>query len=358
MGVEVAFTGDSQRKSCMDEFDEIDPDDDKKIEDVNKTNEKDGTFLQKCHDLRIYLETYNAKYKHCFNGETASLFLSNRDLIYSALVRCTKYEERQAELKRGKEKQVATAGELGKHTAEEDSAKLTLLGEQKSEAVAGCTNEKCKSKEMENQKQPEREGMHKGEPKSRKEQETSVSLQELATVTNSLSTDQELLGNKAHSSGSHSQEDPTLIRSSNLDSPKSVEGVTQPDDSLQGTPATNSYLKVISDVIGLASEKSLLKNFPYDCIITSGPDKPSRSSSTTLIQHPVDQVDKAKPVSKGSDTDLLSSETSGKEMTPGKSHHVAGLPSARSSLPDESVSSTGTPLTTSGVLSPGLSLPF
>ncbi|SBS99182.1 PIR Superfamily Protein [Plasmodium ovale curtisi] len=323
MGVEVAFSRDSQRKSCMDEFNDIDSNDDKKIEDVKQTDEEDGTFLQKCHDLRNYLETYNEKYKHCFKGEAAAFFLFNRDLIYKALVKCTNYEKRLTELELLKEKQVATADELGEPNAEkEGSTKRTLLGEQTSEAVTDCKNTKCNSKEMEDQTQPEREGMHNGESESRKEQETSVSLQELATVTKSLSNDQELLGNKAHSSGSHSQEDPTLIESSNLDSPKSVEGVTQPDDYLQG------------------------------------PDKPSHSSSTTLIQHPVDQVDEANPNSKGSDADLLSSETSGKEITPGQSHHVAGLPSARSSLPDESVSSTGTPLTTSGVSSPGLSLPF
>ncbi|SBT02717.1 PIR Superfamily Protein [Plasmodium ovale curtisi] len=332
MVVEVSFRGDSQRKSCMDEFIDIDPNDDKKIEDVNKTNEEDGTFLQKCHDLRKYLETYNVKYKHCFNGETAALFLSNRDLIYAALVKCTKYEERQAELKRREEKQVATPDELGKHTAEEGSAKLALLGEEKSEGIADCRNEKCKSKEMENQKQPVREGMHKGESKSRKEQATSVPLQELETETNSLSTDQELLGNKAHSSDSHTQEDPPLIGSANLGSPKSVEGVTQPDDSLQGNPVTNSDPNVISDVNGLACNKFLLTNSPDDCVMASDPGKPSSSLNTTLMQHSVDQVDLAKLTSKVSVAGALSSENPGKELSPGKSPQVADLTPASSSL--------------------------
>ncbi|SBT31174.1 PIR Superfamily Protein [Plasmodium ovale wallikeri] len=274
MGVEVAFSGQPKGKSCMDEYNDISPEDDKKTDDVNDTNEEDDTFIQKCNDLRQYLVLYNKKYNHCFKGEAAAYFMINRELINAALTKCNEYDKRQEELNREKETQTAKSNALDANGMQvRDSAKVTLLGEKESELVEECKDETCKSKQLEDQEQPDRLGKHSDEGGQESEKITSGSLPELATPTNSLSTGHEPLENKAHSSSPHSQEDATVIGSPGPHPPKGVETVSNTDSSPQGTPIVNPDPKETSIAIS-TSENS--DSFAIHSE-TSGKDTPGQS---------------------------------------------------------------------------------
>lgn len=342
MGVEVAFSGQSKGKSCMEEYNDISPEDDKKTSDVNDTNEEDDTFKQKCNDLRQYLELYDKKYNHCFKGEAATYFILNRELINKALIKCNEHDKRQEELNRAKETQIAEANALDANGMQlGGSAKVTLLGEKESELAEECKDETCKQKQLEDPEQPERLGKHSDEGQE-SEKITSGSPPELATLTNSLSTGHETLENKAHSSSPHSQEDATVIGSPSTHPPKGVETDTDPDSSPQGTPIVNSDPKETSVVTGLDSDKSLRTDSHGDSVSASKSDRPSNSAGITFSKPSVEKVDQAISTLESSDSFAPHSETSEKDP-PGQSPQVSGLSSASPSLTAAGESLPGLP---------------
>ncbi|SBT56265.1 hypothetical protein POVWA2_075930 [Plasmodium ovale wallikeri] len=207
MGVDVTFSSQSKRKTCTDEYYEIDPEDDKKLEVVNETDEKDSTFLQKCSVLKQYLVLYNEKYKHCFNSEAAVYFLTNRQMINTALIRCNRYEELQATLEREKGKQMITEKELGeKHAKEEDLAEGTISSGKESESTPECKEEICKTSHSEEQIQEETREIGGEEPDSRGDKDIAESPEEPVLVDNSLSTNPDQSGHESHPSKSDSEE--------------------------------------------------------------------------------------------------------------------------------------------------------
>ncbi|SBT73646.1 hypothetical protein, conserved [Plasmodium ovale] len=206
MGVDVTFSSQSKGKTCTDEYSEIDPDDDKKLEVVNETDEKDSTFLQKCSVLKQYLVSYNEKYKHCFNSEAAVYFLANREMINTALTRCTRYEKLQETLERGKEKEVITEKELGeKHTQQEDLAVGTVSSGKEGEPTAECKEEICKTPHSREQIQEETKEIGGEEPDSRGDKDIAGSPQEPVPVDNSLSTNPDQSGHENHPSEADSE---------------------------------------------------------------------------------------------------------------------------------------------------------
>lgn len=205
MGVKVVFSEQLQGKTCMDEYNDISTDDDKKIEDVNKTDEDDPTFTQKCNILRQYLNEYNAKYSHCFTGEDSVYFLYTISSINGALTKCTNYK-RRLELESHRTKSIHVESKLGeKYSQVDHSAKGTVSPGEEGEATSECKEETCKTKHLENQEQSERGGTRGGEPDSRSEQITSGSSQELEAPTDTLSTGHEVLGTISHVSSADSE---------------------------------------------------------------------------------------------------------------------------------------------------------
>ncbi|SBT55432.1 hypothetical protein POVWA2_072240 [Plasmodium ovale wallikeri] len=201
MGVDVAFSSQSQRKNCLDEFSEIDPEDDKKIEVVNGTDEKDNTFPQKCNVLKQYLELYNVKYNHCYKGEAAVYFLTNRDLIITALTKCTKYEERQAEMELEKKKEIITAtGSSIQHKEEDNHEKGTMLSGEEHEATSECREDTCKKMHSGEQEQPEIKENSGEEPELRSDKSIIEPSHEANHPNIPLSTNPGQPGDESHSS--------------------------------------------------------------------------------------------------------------------------------------------------------------
>ncbi|SBT73151.1 hypothetical protein, conserved [Plasmodium ovale] len=206
MGVDVTFSSQSKGKTCTDEYYEIDSDDDKKLEVVNETDETDSTFLQKCSILKQYLVLYNEKYNHCFNSEAAVYFLTNREMINTALMRCARYEELQATLEHGKEKEVITEKELGeKHTQHEDLAVETVSSGKEGEPTAECKEEICKTPHSREQTQEETNVIGGEEPDSRGDKVVAGFPQEPVLVYNSLSTNPDQSGHENHLSEADSE---------------------------------------------------------------------------------------------------------------------------------------------------------
>lgn len=199
MGVDVAFTVQSQRKNCLDEFSEIDPEDDNKIEVVNRTDEKDNTFLQKCNVLKQYLELYNVKYNHCFKGEAAVYFLTNRDLIHAALKKCTKYEEHLAELELEKKRQIITETRSSiRHKEEDDHAKETMLSGEEREAASECGEDTCKTMHSGEKEQPDIRGNSGEESELRSDKSIIEPSHEENHPSISLSTNPGQPGDESH----------------------------------------------------------------------------------------------------------------------------------------------------------------
>ncbi|SBT58484.1 hypothetical protein POVWA1_087990 [Plasmodium ovale wallikeri] len=206
MGVDVTFSSQSKGKTCTDEYYEIDSDDDKKLEVVNETDETDSTFLQKCSVLKQYLVSYNEKYNHCFNSEAAVYFLTNREMINTALMRCARYEELQATLERGKEKEVITEKELGeKHTQEEDLAVRTVSSGKEGESAPECKEEICKTSHSGEQIQKGTKEIDGEEPDSRDDKDIAGSPQEQVLVDNALPTNPDQSGHENHPSEADSE---------------------------------------------------------------------------------------------------------------------------------------------------------
>ncbi|SBT00605.1 hypothetical protein POVCU1_061120, partial [Plasmodium ovale curtisi] len=240
MGVDVTFSSQSKRKTCTDEYYEIDPEDDKKLEVVNETDEKDSTFLQKCSVLKQYLVLYNEKYKHCFNSEAAVYFLTNRQMINTALIRCNRYEELQATLEREKGKQMITEKELGeKHAKEEDLAEGTISSGKESESTPECKEAICKTSHSEEQIQEETKEIGGEESDSRGDKDISESPQEPVLVDNSLSINPDQSGHESHPSKSDSEEISTSTCYTDItdtDAPghATYHSIDAPDDEVTG----------------------------------------------------------------------------------------------------------------------------
>ncbi|SBT85015.1 PIR protein [Plasmodium ovale] len=354
MGIEVAYSGQSQKKSCMDEYNDINPDDDKKKDEVNETNEEDSTFPQKCKDLREYLESYNAKYSHCFKSDASLYFLLTIDSIKEALKKCTEHEKRQAVLEREKETQIIKADDSGEPPAvDEDSSKATLSVDKKSELLDKGKDETCKSKQFEDQKQQCIEGTHSLESESRTEQITSGSSQDVPLSNGSLSPNHGQPDNEAQTSGSHSTED-SLSNETTSVSPETDEIVSHLDNELRGVPFVDSESNNPSGVSRLGNGNHLstpihdIYNLISEHHIFSG-------SSKFSITVPSDrQVDKTYQTLQGGAADNLPSEISAKESSPELSSHGEETSTISATLPAGEMVSKDLALTAEGQTPTGI----
>ncbi|SBT56101.1 PIR Superfamily Protein [Plasmodium ovale wallikeri] len=330
MAVEVSFSEKSQNKTCMDEYFDIDPVIEKKVDDVDKTDENEDTFLEKCNGLRKYLESYNDKYKHCFDDEASYYFFHNRSLMNTALIRCTDYEKRLEELKRTQQAQVNKADEPGEpHAEEEDSTKAALLGEKKIETSADCTDATCKSKELEDQKDPQREGSNSDESESKVELNTLETSQGLTLSNSPLSSSQVQSGNEDHSSTFHTTE----------------------GTSLNNVPNINSKV----DETG--NTKTLLTDSPGTSDTEFVPLRSPSSSSATIRESPDDRVNHIDPTPKGYVTGAPLSQSSVKQSSPGQSADVGEVAPINPILSTEEFPTIGSFLTPADGESNSLSLP-
>ncbi|SBS91361.1 PIR Superfamily Protein [Plasmodium ovale curtisi] len=330
MAVKVSFSEKSQSKTCMDEYFDIDPVIEKKLDDVNKTDENEDIFLEKCNDLRKYLESYNAQYKHCFDDEASYYFVHNRSLMDTALIRCTNYEKRLEESKSEQQAQVNKADEPGEsHAEEEDSTKVALLGENKIETSEDCTDATCKSKELEDQKKPQREGANSGEPESKGELNTLETSQGLTLSHSPLSANQLQSGNEDHSSTFHTTEGTSL----------------------------NDVPNISSKVDETGNTKTLLTDSPSTPVKESVPLRSPSSSSATIRESPDDLVNQIDPIPKGSVTGAPLSQSSVKQSSPGQLADVEEVAPINPILSTAEFPTIGSFLTPADGESNGLSLP-
>ncbi|SBT33182.1 PIR Superfamily Protein [Plasmodium ovale wallikeri] len=354
MGIEVAYSGQSQKKSCMDEYDDMNSDDDKKIDEVNETNEEDSTFSQKCKVLREYLASYNAKYSHCFKGDASSYFLFTINSIKVALKKCTEHEKRQAVLESEKEKQIITADDSGEPlVVDEDSSKAALSVEKKSELLDKGKDETCESKQFEDQKQQCIEGTHSSEPESRNEEITSGSSQDVSLSNGSLSPNHGQPDNKAQSSASHSRAD-SLSDATTLESPETGEIVPQLDNGLRGVSFIDSESKNPSDVSRLGNRNHLNTKIhdSYD-LISEHHIFPGASKFTITVPS-VRQVDKTDQTLQHGAADTLPSEISAKESSPELSLHGEETSTISAPSPAGEMVSTDLDLTPEGQAPTGI----
>ncbi|SBT57877.1 PIR Superfamily Protein [Plasmodium ovale wallikeri] len=290
MGVDVTFSSQSRGKTCTDEYSEIDPDDDKKLEVVNETDETDSTFLQKCSVLKQYLVSYNEKYKHCFNSEAAVYFLANREMINTALTRCTRYEKLQETLEREKGKKVVTEKELGeKHTQEEDLAVRTVSSGKEGEPTAECKEEICKTPHSREQTKEETNVIGGEEPDSRGDKVVAGFPQEPVLVYNSLSTNPDQSGHENHLSEADSEEITTStcytgITDTDVPGHTTYHSIDSPDDEVTGTLFTYNLKKILFHTF-------LYRKHPVQIIFTDVADatlerEPSREMEQTFENVP------------------------------------------------------------------------
>ncbi|SBS84770.1 PIR Superfamily Protein [Plasmodium ovale curtisi] len=354
MGIEVVFSSTPQGKTCMDEYNDIDPDSERKVDDVNNTSEEDSEFVKKCKDLKQYLELFNAKYKRCFNGEAAALFLYNKELMNKALIRCTNYEERQALLELEKKTQIIEANHLGEPHAEdndsaedEDSTKVTLTVEKKSEPGYEGKDATCKSKEIEDQKQQCIDGTHSSVPESIIQQVTSESSQNLPLSNDSLSPNNGKPGSEAQSSGSLSPED-SLSDISTSGTPETEGTVSQRDNSLRSIPVVDSKPNNPSDVSRLGKGNNFNTQVHDNSDLTAEPHKFPSDPEITVAEPRVDQVDQTGRTPQDGATGSLPTETSAKETSRVLSTHNEGTSPISAALPTRELAPTGSVLSAEG----------
>ncbi|SBT82976.1 PIR protein [Plasmodium ovale] len=363
MAVEVSFSEKPQSKNCMDEYYETDPDVEKKVNSVKKTDENEDTFLEKCNGLRKYLESYNAQYKRCFNGEAAVFFSYNKDLMNTELARCTIYEKRQEELKRAEKTQITTEGERnGPKTEEENSKKEKLPAEIKGEPVPEGKDATCKSVHLENPKQKCLEGISRGEVESKSEQIALGTSQDESLLHSSLSTTQLQSGNEAHSSTVHTTEDVSLNGVPNVGSKIDKTG-TQQNNSLRDIPSFNFQQNSPHNSTNLGDSKTLLTDSPDISATASDPVRSSSSSgsfnytSITIREPPVHKDHQTNSTTKSSITGDSLSKTSSMKSSPGKSSDDEEVVPISPLLSDAGHSIYGSCLTTADEESNGLSPP-
>ncbi|SBT57689.1 PIR Superfamily Protein [Plasmodium ovale wallikeri] len=291
MGVKVAFSEQLQGKTCMDEYNDISSDDDKKIEDVNKTDEEDPTFTQKCNILRQYLNEYSAKYSRCFTGEYSGYFLYTISSINEALTKCTNYE-RRLELESDRKKLINVESKLGEKDSHVDhSEKGKVSPGEEDEATSECKEETCKTKHLENQEQSESEGMLDGEPDSRSEQITSGSSQELGTPTDTLSTGHEVLGTISHVSSADPEDKDSPSRAHASDTltiqPETgtstcYTGILHTD--VPGDASLNNFITPVAEVSSVSIILNLEKNYIVNKSSTCSQQEPPAELISTSAE--------------------------------------------------------------------------
>ncbi|SBT56599.1 unspecified product [Plasmodium ovale wallikeri] len=248
MAVEVTFIKPrghrSRTKDCTNEYDDIEEEVKKEVNNFKNQKEDDADFDKKCQSLRDYLNDYNQNNEQCFVSSLSTYYTNLKNSIEEPLQRCPNPPKEQVELDPEEIKRMSQ-GQLSQQGSElENPEQKASELEKKTEAAAHCKVKPCNTENL------VREGLQDGRA-PRNEETAAGHSQEVGSLNQKLQLGDAQPGHKGHSSSAHDPVDATSVGETKLTDAPSDKVQTQLGTPLQGGIKGNSDPNSHSDADGL-----------------------------------------------------------------------------------------------------------
>ncbi|SBT52317.1 PIR Superfamily Protein [Plasmodium ovale wallikeri] len=121
----TANGGGNRGDECFEILSTIQSTAESKIAELDKTNESEGNFLEKCKDLDEYLKNYNKDNKDCYEGEFTFIYESVKYTINEEIGKSTNYSKCIEKLKPKKQDQVGPEDATKKSDKEKQDSEVS-----------------------------------------------------------------------------------------------------------------------------------------------------------------------------------------------------------------------------------------